>query len=79
MFIRSSEETLKSHNLSFLAQGRMDNLLRDHTYLYKRRLATDVNSPHEEASVEVRAKEASFNQSEIDQQFYEAIKELDVV
>jgi hypothetical protein len=30
MFIRSSEDPLKSHNFSFLAQGRMDNLLRDH-------------------------------------------------
>ena len=47
-------------------------------YLYKRRLATDVNRPQEEASVEVRAKQAGFNRTEIDQQFDEAIKELDV-
>jgi len=31
MFIRSSEESLKSHILSFLAQGRMDNLLKAHS------------------------------------------------
>ena len=31
MFIRSSEESLKSRNLSFFAQGRMDNILKAHT------------------------------------------------
>jgi hypothetical protein len=30
MFIRSSEESLKSRNLSFLARDRMDNLLKAH-------------------------------------------------
>jgi hypothetical protein len=32
MFIRSSEESLKLRNSSFLAQDRMDNLLKAHTY-----------------------------------------------
>jgi hypothetical protein len=47
-------------------------------YLYKNRLATDkgVDSPGEKTSAAVSAKEAGFNQSEIDQQFDEAIKEL---
>ena len=31
MFIRSSEESLKSRNLSFLAQDRVDNLLKAHS------------------------------------------------
>jgi hypothetical protein len=31
MFIRSSEESLKSRNSSLLAQDRMDNLLKAHT------------------------------------------------
>jgi len=31
MFIRSSEGLLKSRNYSFLAQDRMDNLLKAHT------------------------------------------------
>jgi len=30
MFIRSSEESLKLHNSSFLVQDRMDNLLKAH-------------------------------------------------
>jgi len=58
-------------------------------HLYKSRLATDVGvnsaeeetgveSPEEDISGEVTAKEAGFNQSEIDQQFDQAIKELGV-
>jgi hypothetical protein len=31
MFIRSSEESLKRRNSSFLAQDRMDNLSKAHT------------------------------------------------
>ena len=31
MFIRSSEESLKHHNSSFLAQDRVDNLMKAHS------------------------------------------------
>jgi len=49
-------------------------------YLYKKRLTAGKgdDNPEEITSVEVPAKKAGFDQSEIDQQYDKAIKELGV-
>jgi len=53
MFIRSSKESLKSRNLSFLAKDRMDNLLKAQA-LSERAVAVIGNSESSLAQAEFR-------------------------